>query len=527
MGTPLMCGFNRGVPSENPGAATREFKTGILARTIVRLLRVGHLAALLLVIHLSPLPAQVCSLSVAGLNRSRSVAGPIHAECPDIPVHSSPFGNWGVTSNYGRRQDAHQFDGWCHDTHTCDNKGECRNVCGDGWYEWNSCTDHPLYSPPNPSLYNASGGTAQVSTTGVNVLGTLTVNLPVRCPFDSKGDGKIDSGGCADVASYTSTPNFMTLYELDPVCCDDLIQTLYFPTTTVPLACDAWGCAPAGSDWVAPSAYDSPASPAKAFAELATVVNWGTFVNSGNACRYSVALLTAVSAASLRGPALAPDLIGSVFGDSLAPEAAQVAALPLPDSLAGVSLRVTDSTGASALAPLFYVSPSQVNFLTPRGLRTGPVVLDILRGGVATASGRAQLDPVAPGLFTAGQNGRGVASAMAVRISPGGSATSSLTFRCSAPGDCEPEPIDLGAPSDQTYLVLYGTGLRGNPDLTRVTVAIAGGRAQVLYAGPQPEYAGLDQVNILVPDNLRGAGAVDLTLNVDGRDANVVRVAFR
>jgi uncharacterized protein (TIGR03437 family) len=327
--------------------------------------------------------------------------------------------------------------------------------------------------------------------------------------------------------SYTSTTNFMTLYELDPVCCDDLIQTLYFPTTKVQLACDVWGCAPAGSDWVAPTAYDSPASPPKAFAELATVVNWGALINTGNACRFSVGLLNAVSAASLRGPALAPDLIGSVFGDSLAPAEAQAGALPLPVSLAGVSLRVTDSAGASVLASLFYAGPRQINFLTPSGLRTGSIVLELLRGGAATASGRAQLDPVSPGLFTAGQKGGGAASAVAVRISPDGSVTSWLTFRCSEPGVCKPEPIDLGTPADRTYLVLYGTGLRGNTDLTRITVAVAGGRAQVLYAGPQSEYPGLDQVNILVPDNLRGAGTVDLTLNVAGKDANVVQVAFR
>ena len=490
-------------------------------------LRAPRFAALFLTVQLSTLSAQVCRLSVAGVNRNRSVAGPIHAECPGNPIHSSPFGNWGVTSNYGPKLNGHQFDGWCHDTRICDNSDSCRTVCGDGWFEWNSCTDHPLYSAPNPSLYNGPGGTAQVSTLGVDVLGTITVDVPVRCPADSNGDGTVDSGGCADTASYTSTPNFMTLYELDPACCDDLIQTLYFPATTVKLACDVWGCTPGGSDWVAPTAYDSPASPPKVFAELATVVNWGAFVNTGNACRFSAGLLTAVSAASLRGPDLAPESIGSVFGDSLAPVEAQAAALPLPVSLAGVSLRVTDSAGANALAPLFYAGPRQINFQTPRGLRAGPIVLDLLRNGAVTASGRAQLDPVAPGLFTAAQNGRGAAAAVAIRVSQGGNVTSSLTFQCSAPGACLPDPIDLGPTGDRTYLTLYGTGLRGNTDLTRVTVSVAGERAQVLYAGPQPEYAGLDQVNILVPDSLRGAGTVELTLNVAGKDANVVQVAFR
>jgi uncharacterized protein (TIGR03437 family) len=485
------------------------------------------LAALLLAAHPGGLPAQVCRLSVAGVNRNRTVAGPIQAECPNNPIHSSPFGNWGVTSNYGPKLNGRQFDGWCHDTRICDNAGACRTVCADGWYEWNSCTTNSLYSAPNPTLYNGPGGVGQLSPTGVNVLGTLTVDVPVSCPVDTNGDGAVDAGGCAGVALHTASSNFMTLYELDPVCCDDLVQTLYFPPTTVRLACDPWGCAPAGSDWVAPSSYDSPASPAKVYAELATVVNWGAFVNTGNACRFAAGLLTAVSAASLRGPALAPDSIGSVFGESLAPAEAQATALPLPTTLSGVSLRITDSAGSNVLAPLFYVGPRQINFLAPRGLRAGPVVLEVVRNGVATSSGRAQLDAVAPGLFTAAQNGLGAASAVAVTVAPDGGVTSRLAFQCGAPGVCQPEPIDLGPSGSQTYLVLYGSGLRGNADLAKVTAVIGGIRATVLYAGPQPEYAGLDQVNLLVPESLRGAGTVDLTLNVAGSDSNVVQVAFQ
>ena len=47
--------------------------------------------------------AQVCRLSVAGLNRARRVTGPIRAECSTQVVHTAPFGNWGVTSNYGQK----------------------------------------------------------------------------------------------------------------------------------------------------------------------------------------------------------------------------------------------------------------------------------------------------------------------------------------------------------------------------------------------------------------------------------------
>jgi uncharacterized protein (TIGR03437 family) len=46
----------------------------------------------------------------------------------------------------------------------------------------------------------------------------------------------------------------------------------------------------------------------------------------------------------------------------------------------------------------------------------------------------------------------------------------------------------------------------------------------VSYAGPQPEYPGLDQVNVLLPRSLRGRGEVNVALTVDGKAANTLRV---
>ena len=54
-------------------------------------------------------------------------------------------------------------------------------------------------------------------------------------------------------------------------------------------------------------------------------------------------------------------------------------------------------------------------------------------------------------------------------------------------------------------------------------VKIGGTEWPVDYAGPQPEYVGLDQVNVLI-SNLRGLGEVDVTVIVDGKASNAVRV---
>ena len=54
-------------------------------------------------------------------------------------------------------------------------------------------------------------------------------------------------------------------------------------------------------------------------------------------------------------------------------------------------------------------------------------------------------------------------------------------------------------------------------------------RCQVLYAGPQGAgapgaYYGLDQVNVLVPRSLSGAGIVNLVLTAAGFEANTVTI---
>jgi uncharacterized protein (TIGR03437 family) len=60
-----------------------------------------------------------------------------------------------------------------------------------------------------------------------------------------------------------------------------------------------------------------------------------------------------------------------------------------------------------------------------------------------------------------------------------------------------------------------------------VTATIGGFPATVLFAGAGGGYAGLDQVNVLVPRDLIGKGEVPIVLTVDGKQANSVTVAFK
>jgi uncharacterized protein (TIGR03437 family) len=199
----------------------------------------------------------------------------------------------------------------------------------------------------------------------------------------------------------------------------------------------------------------------------------------------------------------------------------------LPTALAGVSVSITDSAGTDRLAPLFFVSPGQINLQIPAGTLAGQAAIRVFQQNQVAARGQASVQAASPGLFAANANGKGVPAAVAVRVAVDGSQTPLDVYRCgTAPGSCVPVPIDLGAATDQVFLELYGTGIRGRSALTGVTATIGGQNADVLYAGPQSGYAGLDQVNVRVPRSLAGRGAVDVVLTVDGNTANTVTVSI-
>jgi uncharacterized protein (TIGR03437 family) len=400
--------------------------------------------------------------------------------------------------------------------------------CTDGWYEWNSCTDHALYRPPNCTMYNAADCTVQAGTTGVNIHGTKLIDLPAACPSDTDGDGFAEHGGCSSVSGYSPGTNFMSIYELDPGTSDELIQTLYFPETPVSLRCGVFGCPPAGSGWVAPAAYDSPSSPGKIYTEMAAVVSWAAFLDENDRCAAAISTATSVSAASYSGGKLAAGSIATVFGGGFSTASETAKTLPLPFSLAGVSATVTDSLGASRPAPFFFVSPSQFNLFIPADTASGPATITATREPNIRWKSPIVIKQVSPGLFTANSDGRGVAAAVAVLVAPDGSQTSRLAFECAdGAGSCVPAPVDLGAQNDRAFLLLFGTGIRGRRTLEDVRVRIGGIEAEVLYAGPQGSFVGLDQVNVRIPRALAGKGEAEMTLVVGAETANPVTVAFR
>ncbi len=234
--------------------------------------------------------------------------------------------------------------------------------------------------------------------------------------------------------------------------------------------------------------------------------------------------LGSVSAASYQAP-FAPDSIATIFGTGLATRTEVATTTPLPTTLAGTTVRVRDSAGAELLAPLFFVSAAQINYLIPAALLAGNATVLVTSGDNTLSFGTITLAAIAPGIFTANASGNGVAAGLVLRIKADGSQVYENMLQLdTASGRYLPLPIDLGSANEQVFLILFGTGFRNVTRLADVTAQIGGADADVLYAGRQGELAGLDQLNIRLNRNLIGRGELDVLCNIAGRSANTVRI---
>ena len=227
-------------------------------------------------------------------------------------------------------------------------------------------------------------------------------------------------------------------------------------------------------------------------------------------------IATISSASYALGGAVAPESIVATFGTGLANATATATTNPWPTTLGGVQVTVTDAKGTARLAPLYFVSPGQLLYLIPAGTAAGTAQVAI--GGQRST---VEVAVTAPSIYTAAQNGKGVAAGTFLKVSARGVRTEDLLF----------DPLTKAAkavpvsPGDQVYLILYGTGMRGGTATATATV----GEVAVPVAGPvaQGQYQGLDQIN-LGPLPLRiGPGQKQIVIRQEDGIANISTVTFR
>ncbi|HZH91648.1 MAG TPA: hypothetical protein VEX70_13665, partial [Pyrinomonadaceae bacterium] len=239
-------------------------------------------------------------------------------------------------------------------------------------------------------------------------------------------------------------------------------------------------------------------------------------------------------------PLLSPLSLGTITGDAARSPLALTSVLadqggnkPLLYELAGASVSINGQA-----APLLYVSPSRISFLVPRGLPQGEWEVLVTSQDGYVSRGTVVVNAVVPALFTA--DGSGAGQALSMNNSEPGAIHYDVT-----------SPHALGA-DKRTRVTLFATGIgvgASNTDFANdVRMGHGGTMANVaesltveartgdgrLYHLPvefagalEGRVPGLDQVNVVLYPELRGAGSVDLTIIINGRRSNTASINVR
>ncbi len=244
--------------------------------------------------------------------------------------------------------------------------------------------------------------------------------------------------------------------------------------------------------------------------------------------------VASVSAASFaQSAALSADSIVAAFGPKLSTQTAVAQGdadpvtpgIQLPLKLGGTTVKVKDSAGIERTASLFFVSPTQLNYLVPADTATGTATVTVTTDDGLNSTGTILIATAAPALFSANATGNGVAAASVVRVRQDGSQTFEPAYRFEMDSPV-PVPIDLGPETDRVFLILFGTSIRHRSTLAAVSAKIAGVSAAVDFAGAQGSFAGLDQVNLLIPRNT-ARNEVEVLIRVAGIESNHLKLSLK
>lgn len=215
--------------------------------------------------------------------------------------------------------------------------------------------------------------------------------------------------------------------------------------------------------------------------------------------------------------------IASLFGTGLAASTESASSTPLQTELGSTRVLVNGIP-----APLFYVSPTQINFQIPFELQgQAQANVTVSAANLASNALRIALSTGAPGIFSVNQSGTGQG---AILIGNSGMlAAQSGAFRNARPVQ-RGETISifctgLGAVSNQPLTGSAPDSARLSSSTGAPRLTVGGAVANVTFAGLAPGFVGLYQVNAEVPVNAPIGSSVLVQLNAEGILSNLVTIS--
>jgi uncharacterized protein (TIGR03437 family) len=213
---------------------------------------------------------------------------------------------------------------------------------------------------------------------------------------------------------------------------------------------------------------------------------------------------------------VAPGGIVALFGERLtAGNVTFTPSLPLSTTLGGASVFVNDVP-----APVYFASPSQLNFVVPYGTLPGPAMARVDRDGQRGNSVSFQVVSTAPRLLRVDGANDALAvlsdlSTFVLPAHPAKAGVDIVVFYALGLGQTLPPP-----PPD-------GNAAQGLKQVNSVE-AVIGFPIQPAYSGLTPGSVGLYQINVPLPANVPKGSAVPVYLTMPGGvTSNTVNIAIQ
>jgi endo-1,4-beta-xylanase len=189
--------------------------------------------------------------------------------------------------------------------------------------------------------------------------------------------------------------------------------------------------------------------------------------------------------------AVSPGTLADLYGTNLAAAPATTAGLPLGTTLGQVQVTVNGTP-----APLYYVSPGQVDFQIPYSIPPGPALVQVSSGGTKGGSAGITVQQAAPSILTwidAAGNTRAIVQNQDFSLNS--------STNCAAPGTYVTVYMMGSGPLDNP--IASGAGAPNSP-LSRETLATTVTLGTVsgivpYFAGMAPTFVGLMQLTLQVP----------------------------
>jgi uncharacterized protein (TIGR03437 family) len=223
-----------------------------------------------------------------------------------------------------------------------------------------------------------------------------------------------------------------------------------------------------------------------------------------------------VNAATQVAGTLAPNTIATIYGTNLswtthAVDFGDLRGGTLPIALEGVSVNVNGILGS-----LFFVSPGQINFLIPYDLAVTSATVYVERQGIAGPPVIIPLATTAPGFFQWNGNFALAEHADGRLISPADPALASEIIVLYAAGLGRTSPdVPSGHIVSTATSILYASELQillnGQPCAS----------SSIYYAGLTPGFAGLYQINLILPDVLPPDPAIQMVIGAQSSPASI------